>query len=392
MKIIHVIDYISPQLGYQETYLAKEQKKLGHSVTVITSDRYFPFPHYQETVGDILGSRIVGVKEGKEDGIYIKRLPILFEVFTRCWIVGLIEKLTELRPDAIHIHSASSLNAVRIAYARKRFPNTKIICDDHSHYSVISGHWSKKIYYYFFKLFFGKLLSSNIDAFAAITDETKKIMHAILGIQKDIAVIELGADTNIFRFNRRKRINMREKLHISSQDFVIIYAGKIIPDKGVDILVKAFCLLYTHYMKLLIVGNGEEKYTQMLKRRISISEKEGDVIWATMVRPQDLPTYYSAADVGVWPKQESISMIEASSCRLPIIIKNSQSMRSRISNANGEVYNEGNISQLSQKLKKVSLMKRKEIIAMGNRGRQYVVLHHSWQHISEEFIRLYKKV
>jgi len=392
MKIMHVIDYISPQLGYQETYLAREQKKMGHTVGVITSDRYFPFPNYVDTVGSILGKRIVGVKNSNEEGIYIERLPILIELFTRCWIVGLIDRLVELEPDVIHIHSASSFNAVRIAFSRIRFPNTKIICDDHSHYSVVSDNWSKKIFYFFFKLFFGKLLSSNIDEFVAITVETKKIMKSIIGIQKYIHIVELGADTNVFRFEKKKRVNMRRKLHIFSQDFVIIYAGKIIPDKGVDILVKAFCLLHTTHMKLLIVGNGDEKYTQMLKRCIYKSGKTDDVIWLPMVRPQDLPDHYSAADVGVWPKQESISMIEASSCRLPIIIKNSQSMSRRVSNVSGEVYSEGNISQLSQKLKKVSLMKRNEILSMGKRGRQNVVRHHSWRYISEEFIQLYKKI
>ena len=42
MKIIHVVDYFQPILGYQEVFLAKEQAKLGHDVVVITSDRYAP--------------------------------------------------------------------------------------------------------------------------------------------------------------------------------------------------------------------------------------------------------------------------------------------------------------------------------------------------------------
>lgn len=42
MKIVHVIDYFQPRLGYQETFLAKEHPKLGHEVYVVTSDRYNP--------------------------------------------------------------------------------------------------------------------------------------------------------------------------------------------------------------------------------------------------------------------------------------------------------------------------------------------------------------
>lgn len=388
MRIVHVIDYISPQLGYQETYLAKEQKRLGHSVTVITSDRYFPFPHYQETVGSILGSRIVGVKEGTEDGIYIKRLPILFEVFTRCWIVGLIEKLTELHPDAIHIHSVSSLNAVRIAYAKKRFPNTNIICDDHSHYSVISGHWSKKIFYVLFKIFFGTLLTSHIDAFVAITNETKKIMRSILGIEKDITVIELGVDTNIFRFDKAKRLSLRKKFHITGSDFVMIYTGKIIPDKGVDVLVKAFCFIRAPHTKLLIVGNGEEKYTQMLKEIVSRSGRENDVIWVPMVRPFELFTYYSASDLGIWPKQESISMIEAMSCDLPVLVKYSVSMKERIKNC-GYMYNEGECEDLMRKIRFIMHQSRNIRIRVGKMGRILVQQEYSWTIIAKKFLTIY---
>ena len=61
MKIVHVCDYIQPQLGYQEYYLAKEHAKMGHEVTVITSDRYYPFPNYENTAEKILGDRKMGL-------------------------------------------------------------------------------------------------------------------------------------------------------------------------------------------------------------------------------------------------------------------------------------------------------------------------------------------
>ena len=44
MKIVILIDYFQPKLGYQEFFLAKEMQKLGHQVYVATSNYYFPFP------------------------------------------------------------------------------------------------------------------------------------------------------------------------------------------------------------------------------------------------------------------------------------------------------------------------------------------------------------
>ena len=41
MRIVHVIDYYQPKLGYQETFLAREQCKLGHEVRVVTMEGFF---------------------------------------------------------------------------------------------------------------------------------------------------------------------------------------------------------------------------------------------------------------------------------------------------------------------------------------------------------------
>ena len=46
MKIVHLVDYFQPKVGYQEYFLALEHQKLGHDIRVITSDYYFPFVNY----------------------------------------------------------------------------------------------------------------------------------------------------------------------------------------------------------------------------------------------------------------------------------------------------------------------------------------------------------
>ena len=42
MKIVHVIDYFQPMVGYHETFLDKEHARMGHDVYIIRSDRYNP--------------------------------------------------------------------------------------------------------------------------------------------------------------------------------------------------------------------------------------------------------------------------------------------------------------------------------------------------------------
>jgi hypothetical protein len=54
MKIVHIVDYFQPVLGYQEAFLAKEHAKLGHEVFVITSDRYAPVLYHKGAAFSIL--------------------------------------------------------------------------------------------------------------------------------------------------------------------------------------------------------------------------------------------------------------------------------------------------------------------------------------------------
>ena len=58
MHILHIVDYFMPNTGYQENLLAKWNRKEGHEVTVITSDRYYPIEDYDNAWFPVMGARI----------------------------------------------------------------------------------------------------------------------------------------------------------------------------------------------------------------------------------------------------------------------------------------------------------------------------------------------
>jgi len=82
MRIIHLIDYFQPKLGYQETYLALAHLRLGHHVTVITSDRHYPFSDYASAFQKILGERKKKPGKFKEYGLDTLRLAAIEMPFT----------------------------------------------------------------------------------------------------------------------------------------------------------------------------------------------------------------------------------------------------------------------------------------------------------------------
>ena len=58
MKIVHLMGYFVPELGYQEYYLAKKHKQMGHDVYVIASDLLYPFPNIETMLKE------AGIKPG----------------------------------------------------------------------------------------------------------------------------------------------------------------------------------------------------------------------------------------------------------------------------------------------------------------------------------------
>ena len=73
MRILHLINYFNDNLNYQENNLIKLQNINGHQVTLITSDRYFPFRNYNKNYKKILGKRLVGPKSYFYQGARIIR-------------------------------------------------------------------------------------------------------------------------------------------------------------------------------------------------------------------------------------------------------------------------------------------------------------------------------
>ncbi len=131
MKIVHVIDYFQPKLGYQETFLAKEHARMGHEVYVVTSDRYNPIVYSGNAAKLVLGRRIVDSGFFTEEDIKVWRQKTLFEIPHAIWMLGLEKRIQELEPDIVVVHGIVSFSAIRIARLKKKSGNFKLIYDDH---------------------------------------------------------------------------------------------------------------------------------------------------------------------------------------------------------------------------------------------------------------------
>jgi glycosyltransferase involved in cell wall biosynthesis len=171
--------------------------------------------------------------------------------------------------------------------------------------------------------------------------------------EDQIELLTLGVNTDMFFFNESKRQDIRNKLGIKGDQLLLITTGRLIKEKKTEILIKAFGNLSKKYkIKLLIIGRGDEDHMADLKNIAAKVDPKGNIIFQGFAPPSELPYYYSAADIGIWGK-ESITIIEAMACGLPLVIADMDTMKHLASYENGLTFQPGDQSELESCLEKI---------------------------------------
>jgi glycosyltransferase involved in cell wall biosynthesis len=126
----------------------------------------------------------------------------------------------------------------------------------------------------------------------------RDLMH--LGIKKEkIKVLHSGVDLGRFDIPVTKD-QARLKIGFSLDKFLVVYAGQLFPEKGVDTLVKAACLL--DGVEVLIVGGASSDIARVekLKRQMGAI----NVTIKGHVKPEQVPFFLRAADCLVLPNSK----------------------------------------------------------------------------------------
>ena len=111
-----------------------------------------------------------------------------------------------------------------------------------------------------------------------------------------------GVDTNYFTIpTQTEQEAIRKSLEINPSDYVFLYVGRLVGDKGINELISAFTApeLQSKNAKLLIVGYLESKLDPLKTETIRAIETNENIIFVgfqTDVRP-----YYAAADCLILP-------------------------------------------------------------------------------------------
>ncbi len=208
--------------------------------------------------------------------------------------------------DIVNVHNGP-LALVFTVMAKIIKGNFKIVLTEHDD---ISSKSKKEIYFY-------RLLKYFVNHFVAVSNYVKASMVKIYRVpESKITVIYNGIDLSKFR----------RMAHKYNSTFQICYVGRLVPKKGVELLLKAFDIfrrdseLSAADAKLVIVGDGPEKgRLENLTKELGIT----GIVEFTGYR-RDISELLQQADVFVYPSlyEEAfgISVVEAMAVGVPPIV------------------------------------------------------------------------
>jgi glycosyltransferase involved in cell wall biosynthesis len=234
------------------------------------------------------------------------------------------------------------------------------------------------------------------DAVFAVGDDHEKVVR-LKGFKGPTPRIPLGVDMNIFFPISKSELNLDIKL--PRDKFIVGFVGKMLEQKGIYTLIKAFRCLPDDF-HLLMIGDGREmKQVQLKIMEFDLARR---ITHISKVPHERMPHYMNAMDVLVLPSQETSRsnimpmmpipwkeqfgrvLVEALACRVPVIGSQSGEIPTVIG-PGGLTFPPGDEDALRQLLLK--LKDRRELRQqLAQEGYIHVMKNFSWPVVARRMI------
>ena len=335
MKIVHVAasapynDY----WGYQDNLLPKYHAKLGHDVTMLTTNT-------KHENGEII--EIPCADYRLTDGVRVIRFkrkdygnPILNNLTNR---IEIFDTLKEIHPDFIFFHGLVSDSIYDVVKYKKSInPNCIIVQDNHLDcYNYVAN--VKGIRDHIIRLIQRHRVKKTIayvTKVLGVTPLRKEYAEDYFQVPKDKSdVLIMGADDEAIPLKRKEiiRKQVRASEGIPKDCFLIVSGGKIDESKRTHLLMEAVKNLVN--VKLLVFGSVLPDFEDEFRQTMNDNVKY--IGWIPAERTYD---YLLSADLLIFPGSHSVLWEQACACKVPCVFAQLKGM--------DHVNNGGNSSFLS---------------------------------------------
>ncbi|WP_346848623.1 MULTISPECIES: glycosyltransferase family 4 protein [unclassified Clostridium] len=397
MKILFLTQYCPPEVGAPQNRIfefAKQLKKFGHEVTILTAMPNYPrgeiFEEYRgkkivkETIDgiDIVRTGIYATKSKD----FVKRLRNYLS-FTWSSVFSGAKHIEE--QDVI-ITESPPLFLGWSGYVLSKMKKAKFVFN-------VSDLWPESAVK--LGVLHNKAMikaSTWLEEFcyrkaAAVTGQTKGIVDNIVsrGFDKNkVHIITNGVDTEFFK-KENKSEEFRESIGIEDK-FAVVYAGIHGIAQGLEVLVDAAEIIKEEKeIQIVFIGEGPEK--PMLMNRVKEKKLE-NVTFLPMQHKKDMPKIIASMDATVVPLKKldifkgalPSKMFENLASEIPIVLAVEGEAENLINSAKaGIVVEPENSKEIAEAI--LRLYKDKELREkLGENGREYAIRNFSREAIARK--------
>jgi glycosyltransferase involved in cell wall biosynthesis len=198
-----------------------------------------------------------------------------------------------------------------------------------------------------------------------------------LGVTSHIEVVPNGVELQ--RFHQACEPTQRAKIGFKSEDILLVYTGRLSPEKNLGFLVRAFAGVAEaiENAHLIIIGMGPEE--EALKLQANEASSSNRIYFMGMLDYEQLPSYLAMCDVFVTASVTEVhplSVIEAMASGLPVLGIHSVGVGDTIEDGVTGFLSSKNQAAFSAKMTRLSMdrdLRHKMGEAARNASRQYAI-------------------
>jgi 1,2-diacylglycerol 3-alpha-glucosyltransferase len=308
MRIGMLVDIYKPHISGVTNYVVFNKRVLeqaGHEVFVFT----FGGLDYDDDESNIIRSpRLPLVVKGHNFNIRYSQTA---------------RKLVQTM-DVVHVHHPFFSGPLALLYCKPK--NIPIVFTNHTRYDLYVRAYVPYlagIATLFAMRIFLPIYARQIDLVISPSAGMRDVLVKD-GVKASIDVVPNGI--NLEPFQQKVKPIERAKLGFMEQDVLLIFVGRLGPEKNIAFLLRAFADLLKEYRDagLVLVGEGpEHKDFESLAEELGIADR---VHFTGQVPYPDIPGYLSAADAFVTASVSEVhpfTIIEAMAAGLPVLGINS---------------------------------------------------------------------
>jgi 1,2-diacylglycerol 3-alpha-glucosyltransferase len=304
MRIGMMADTYKPHISGITTYIAlnkQELEKAGHEVFVFT----FGDNDYKDKETNVIRSRGVPIVD---TGYYLN--------------FGYKREARKLLKtmDIVHLHHPFLSGSIGLRICRPR--GIPLVFTNHTRYDLYAHAYLPILPYMISETMLQAYLPAFCRACNLVIAPSAGMRDVLirLGVDADVKVVPNGVDLK--PFIGKQQVVDREKYGFEQDDVILLYVGRLGPEKNLPFLLRSFAGTAKAYEKvrLMFVGDGPER--DNLQDRVKTMGIQKKVVFTGMVPYENLPGYLQMADAFVTASVTEVhplSIIEALAAGLPVL-------------------------------------------------------------------------